>query len=784
MKVSTIFSALIIPGLILIVSGDNARAFDVDTFVSNFENRNDQTAFVGQIDSLTIIRGNFEFHLGQGELTVLDFGGGMPCAMVFDGPVRFRYSPPDEIERYQLERLYDRSAIEDTLDNLTLFYTINLTDFPDTSRFKRKRVSNQVWRRLAKAQDYAFDYFSEYMPNKLLNDILSNQTGTYFYADIWISRYNHLVFIEDHRFDDVYRLYKPRLEGGLKTYDVLAGHSPDNSRKALRELNPIDVTHYEIESKIDRGGDMTVNCKIHFKPLDDARKFLYWNWYEQNEPLAALDINGDTLKIINNHEEWGFGVVLNSPLVKDRDEYIEINFDCKAVRNIFGNFVVEGQTYWYPLAIPWDRATYDLRYECLDDYEVISCGTRVESSKRDGLLSSRWLVDIPVKYVSFNIGVFDKMEFTSDGGPPVIIYQGENFRHNEIPEYYAARYDNISSANMFDLVGRDVSKSLSYFSNTLGPCLFDTIRVSEIPMGFGQGSPGLLHLSWYTFQFDDLIGTEERFRAHEVSHQWFGHVVEYGHYGDTWINEGMAEYLGYMYYESIAPDREPLKAILKNWRRDIILGSDRRVISTDKRLNGINNYKVVVSDGSSAGPMVLGSRLDNSISYDYQHIVYTKAAYVYHMIRYLLHDYETDSDEAFIAFIRDLLDKYNDKPITTEGLRALLNEHLNDFDINADKLFDQYVYGMDIPEYEFSYDTEPAANDKYRVICHVNQNDVPAGFKVAMPVTIHFENNLQTTLVITIDQPLQDIKLPDLPFEPKKIDFNAHGAVLCRVKYK
>ena len=77
-----------------------------------------------------------------------------------------------------------------------------------------------------------------------------------------------------------------------------------------------------------------------------------------------------------------------------------------------------------------------------------------------------------------------------------------------------------------------------------------------------------MHLSWYTFQFDDLIGTEERFRAHEVSHQWFGHVVEYGHYRDTWINEGMAEYLGYMYYESIATDKEPLKMILENWRRD------------------------------------------------------------------------------------------------------------------------------------------------------------------------------------------------------------------------
>ena len=46
---------------------------DISTFIENFEKNNKQTVLTGGIDSLTIIRGNAEFHLGAGELTLFDF---------------------------------------------------------------------------------------------------------------------------------------------------------------------------------------------------------------------------------------------------------------------------------------------------------------------------------------------------------------------------------------------------------------------------------------------------------------------------------------------------------------------------------------------------------------------------------------------------------------------------------------------------------------------------------------------------------------------------------------
>ena len=763
--------------LLIIFRVNNSFAFDPQTFKDNIDNKNDQTVLTGHIDSLTIIRGNAEFYLSDGEISLFNFGSSIPCAMYFTGMVHFRYTPPDDIERYQLERLYDRSAIDAAFEHLALFYSVKLDNLPDTAKLVRKPVSRDAWHAIAKAGDYAFDYFSEYMPNKLLNDLLSDQPGTYFYADIWIDRYDHLVFIEDHRYDDVYRLYKPRMAGGVKTYDVLSGYTPGNTLQTELGLTPIDVIHYDIKSSFDRGGDMVVECKIHFIPYDNGRKFLYWQWYELNKPISATDTDGDTLSIINKENEWGFGVVLNKPLVAGRRDSITINFDCEAVRNFFGIFLVEGQTYWYPLVMPWDRATYDMRYECLDDYEVISCGAQVESIKKDGLLKSHWVVDIPVKYVSFNLGVFETKKFESDNAPPVIAYLGENFRHDERIDYYASVYGNLSSGNMFDMVGEDVSHSLGYFTEMFGLCPFDTIRVSEIPFGHGQGSPGLLHLSWYTFQFDDLIGTEERFRAHEVSHQWFGHIVEYEHYRDTWINEGLAEYCGYMYFESVVDDKNALEIIRDNWRRDIILGRDMRVISTDKRFNGIDNHIIVTSEGTNAGPMVLGPRLDNSVTYDYQDIVYTKGAYVYHMLRYLMRDYATGSDQAFIDFIRAMLDQYKDKPITTEGLKALAENQLG---YDLDWFFDQWIYGIEIPSYKFSYEIKKLRGDEYIVDCRVIQDEVADGFKMPVPVAIYSNAGDTSYFQIMIDKPEVDAQLPISSFKPEGIIINFNDAVLRR----
>lgn len=749
LNILTFVYILLITTLFFFWESNTCSAFDVNTFIENFEKNDKQTVLIGHIDTMVIIRGNAEFHLGPGELTLFDFGWGKPSAMVYKGQVNFVYSPPDQIERYQLKKFTGKDTLQGKFESICFFYTVELDNMPDTSSFTRNVVDKKVWEILENARDDAFDHLKIYMPVKLIGDIISEESGTFFYADFKIKKFEHLVFREDPYQDDHYRLYKLRRSGGHKTFDVYSGYSPANDLVSQRGLKAIDITHYKIDSQIKRDGEMLVKCRIDYVALKSGRKFLSFDWLDKNKISSAIDSNGDTLYVVVKKDQFGFGLMLNKPTQIGQSDYIDIEYKCEALIKAWGTFYFRSQTYWYPHNIIDDDATYELAYRCPEDFVVISCGEHVESYIEDERSITKWKVDIPVSLISFNIGLFDMKELSAEGLPPVRVYYSKELRRKK----------------QLDKTGEDVLYSLEFFNYLFGPCPFETIKVTQIPYPHGQGSPGLLHLTWASIWPNIWAskGTFEQFRAHEVSHQWWGHIVDNENYRDIWIIEGLAEYSGFMYYQSAFKNKDACENILWNWRNDIFGGG------------GDNSV------GSKAGPIILGRRLNSSKSGDYYIIVYEKGAYIFHMLRYLLHDYKTDSDDKFINLLRDLVNKYSKSPITTLKLQELIEHHAG-FDMFW--FFNQWVYGIDIPEYRFSYDYEKTPEGKYQVTCHVKQKDVPDDFKMVVPLTVFFENGQYTHLKVWVDQPQQEIDLPLLSLEPKKIEFNTYDAVLCNVKYK
>jgi len=87
-------------------------------------------------------------------------------------------------------------------------------------------------------------------------------------------------------------------------------------------------------------------------------------------------------------------------------------------------------------------------------------------------------------------------------------------------------------SKMRETVGSDMSRSLRFFQSVYGPTDIKHFYVTEIPEYHGEAFPGMLHLSWVTFQKTDDQGTDEVFRAHEVAHQWWGIGVDYLTYHD------------------------------------------------------------------------------------------------------------------------------------------------------------------------------------------------------------------------------------------------------------
>ena len=97
--------------------------------------------------------------------------------------------------------------------------------------------------------------------------------------------------------------------------------------------------------------------------------------------------------------------------------------------------------------------------------------------------------------------------------------------------------------------------------------------------------------------------------------------------------------------------------------------------------------------------------------------------------------------------------------------------------------FDQWVYGTDVPTYRPKLDVSPVADQSDPFLLHgtISQEDVPSGFRMPVPIRIHFDDRPPETHRVWVDAPSVDVAI-SLPAEPSDIEFNYHHAVLARVK--
>ncbi|MFH1335069.1 MAG: M1 family aminopeptidase, partial [Candidatus Zixiibacteriota bacterium] len=290
---------------------------------------------------------------------------------------------------------------------------------------------------------------------------------------------------------------------------------------------------------------------------------------------------------------------------------------------------------------------------------------------------------------------------------------------------------------------------------------------TEIPFAMGQGLPGLLRLSWITFVADEQSHETEfkqmSFRAHEVSHQWWGHIVGWESYHDQWLSEGFAEFSGVWFAHLSIKDKDVFYDKLKEWCNDI-LGKGAKW-----------------QEGSKVGPVWLGNRLNSSKSKDYEDLIYEKGAYVLYMLRNLMMDYDNKSDERFFKMMADFVETYRGKNASTDDFQAIVEKHMGE---KMDWFFNQWVYGMEIPRYNFSYTTEETPEGKYVVKCEITQENVSKDFKMWVPVLLDFGGDQYAVLRLLVDKPHNQYELPKAPLMPKKVTLNPAHAVLCEVKNK
>lgn len=205
--------------------------------------------------------------------------------------------------------------------------------------------------------------------------------------------------------------------------------------------------------------------------------------------------------------------------------------------------------------------------------------------------------------------------------------------------------------------------------------------------------------------------------------------------------------------------------VLEKWRDEII-----------------NNRQYLIGSGQEAGPIWLGYRTNSTATRgDYDLIIYKKGAFVLHMLRAMLLNLKTMNEDSFENMMKDYYQTYFGKSASTEDFLKIVNKHFRE---DMSWFFDQYVYGTDIPTYEFAYKTEVTKDGKYLVTCRVVQKNVDEKFKMYVPIKIVLDDDRMARLRVEISGKEKIFQLPLLPEEPDEIIFNDLESVLCEVDYE
>src|SRR5258707_11917777 len=290
-----------------------------------------------------------------------------------------------------------------------------------------------------------------------------------------------------------------------------------------------------------------------------------------------------------------------------------------------------------------------------------------------------------------------------------------------------------SPADALKAIAREIDSSIHFHENLSGPAPFHQLSVSQIPGTFGQGWPGLLYVSTFSFlpaETQERAGlntsTQEHFHDlvpfHEVAHQWWGNVVGWSSYRDQWIDEAMATYLSLLFADSQkSPDRT-LRVWLDRYRKRL----------ADKGTGGFSP--------AETGSMILGSRLDSSKSPEgFDELVYGKGAWTFHMIREMLREPGNKNPDArFIGLLRALQEKYAYRALSTADLQHELEAVMNPgMAIEGRKsmewFFSDWVRGTGIPHYRVEYSTKPAEKG-FIVRGKLLQSGVPDSFVAPVPI--------------------------------------------------
>lgn len=768
-----IFLAYSLPGIIL-----PKEAFPQSTHISapeaykSLQTLPFDNTKIAQVKNLTLRKDRARLTLKHGTIYLTKPVLGKITGAVFLGEGIFELMPPTKIERKQVRRFLDKDSLSENFSAAYLRFTDDsASELMQELAFESEEIPKKVSQLHEKISELFLEDRGVNLASGILGELFNSNDslfiGIFEQEQPGFNFPSYLIFTFDASATEevsAYQYFPNRIN---KPFHTLCSFHQISDYKRNGTLRPdlhedkdaFKINHYEIKATLKKNKDMRVEAELTFVTNRPDLRFLTFDLIKDLEIDSVKNSQGDSLFFLKEKKETGFSVHLKNPAAVKKPEKIIVYYSGEAFENISGSYILKNNVYWLPRYGYFVPATFDITFTYPEDMNVASIGKRIRQWSDDDYLHAQWREDVPSLAASFAFGRFDSTTYDDSAIVPVKVYSNRE-----------------RSKSMREKIAGDVANSLFIFENLLGDYPYSKLDVVEIPGPISNGFPGILFLTFSTF-VQEFEGVMEALRGHEVSHQWWGNLVGWQTYHDQWLSEGLGEYSGALITQFTLDGDKRFFQILESWRNDL-LERGHIGVSVGLRRFGFSKSDLTQSDGMQAGPVWLGRRLGEKYPVDYYLNVYEKGAYVIHMLRTLMRDFETGSDEKFWNMLADYVQTYKSKRATTEDFQEIVEKHFGE---NMDWFFDQWVYGTSTPTYIYSYTISNTGN-QYRIELKVRQEEVPDDFQMQIPVAVKTQDGEEYTELIHMQGREKSFHLGPFLSIPKKVEFNAFGGVLAKVK--
>jgi aminopeptidase N len=383
-----------------------------------------------------------------------------------------------------------------------------------------------------------------------------------------------------------------------------------------------------------------------------------------------------------------------------------------------------GAKDWWPCKDdPGDKAdSADIIVTCDSTYKVGSQGILASMVNHgDGRSTYHWKERYPIASYLISIAVTNYVQFSNwfrysaADSMEVLNYV--------LPEHYSNALENLPR----------VVDMLSIYSDLFG--LYPFIKEKYGHAEFQSG--GMEH------QTMTSIGTfDENVIAHELAHQWFGDMITCRSWSDLWLNEGFAQYCTALY-------RERKYGNTSYWEY------------MNTQLNGAMTAhgEIGAPDTSSASTLF------------YSPLIYSKGAFVLHMLRHALGD---------SVFFRSL-HAYANQPAlrystaSTKDLQTVC-ENISGKDLGY--FFQEWIYGEGVPDYEYSWNWKSLGDSSILTIDlnqSINRRN-PTFF--TMPIDVRIITAGRDTTVSIFNNAQRQTFTINFPDKPTSVLLDPDGWIL------